>query len=60
MPWYAVDLDGSECRYEYEPIRTTDIWLLDDVGNIDALPSGTIKELTGKDLTWEDEPIEVV
>lgn len=60
MAWYAVDLDGSECKYEYKPIRATDIWLLDDVGNIDSLPSGTIKGLTGKDLTWEDEPIEVV
>lgn len=51
MAWYAVDLDGSECRYEYKPIRTTDIWLLDDVGDIDLLPPGTIKGLTGKDLT---------
>ena len=60
MAWYAVDLDGSECRYESKPIRTTDIWLLDDAGNIDALPAGTIKELTGKNLTWEDEPVEVI
>jgi hypothetical protein len=59
MAWYAVDLDGSEYRYEYKPMRTTDIWLLDDVGNIDVLSPGKIRELTGKDLTWEDEPIEV-
>lgn len=59
MAWYAVDLDGSECRYEIKPIRTTDIWLIDGDGNIDNLPKGSIKRLTGKDLTWDDEPIEV-
>ena len=59
MAWYAVDLDGSECRYEYKPVRTTDIWLLDGDGNIDELPSGTIKELSGKVLTWENEAIEL-
>lgn len=60
MAWYAVDLDGSECRYEFRPIRTTDVWLINGEGKIDALPSGTIKELTGKELTWEDEAIEVI
>ena len=60
MVWYAVDLDGSECRYEFRPIRTTDVWLINGDGNIDVLPSGTIKELTGKELTWEDEAIEVI
>lgn len=59
MAWYAVDLDGSECRYEIKPIRTTDIWLIDGVGNIDSLPKGSIKRLTGKEMTWENEPIEV-
>ena len=60
MAWYAVDLDGSECRYEYKPVRTTDIWLLDGDGNIDELPKGTIKKLTGKRLKWEDEPVELI
>lgn len=60
MAWYAVDLDGTECIYEYKPARMTDIWMLDDVGSVDNLPAGSIKKLTGKKMTWDDEPIEVI
>ncbi|MEG1008260.1 MAG: fructan hydrolase [Clostridia bacterium] len=28
-------------------------------GNYIELPKGTIKKLTGKELTWEDEPLEI-
>lgn len=60
MAWYAVDLDGSECRYEFKPIRTKDIWLINGDRNIENLPKETIKRLTGKNLTWNDKSIEVI
>jgi hypothetical protein len=60
MAWYAVDLDGSECRYEYKPVRATDMWMHDGGGRIDELPKGTIGKLAGRRLKWEDEPIEVI
>lgn len=31
----------------------------DDINDCYLLPVGTIKRATGKDLTWEDEPIEI-
>lgn len=43
-PEYWSDEDSSEYGNEYTGI---------------TLPKGSIKKLTGKDLTWNDEPIEL-
>lgn len=57
MAWLAVDADGSEYVYRNCPNRLTDTWMEDE--DLVELPKGAIKRLTGKDLTWNDEPIEV-
>lgn len=66
MAWVAVDKNGAECIYRFRPVRSEiedkfvslysyiyscSMWL--------ALPKGSIKKLIGKDLTWEDEPVEL-
>lgn len=58
MAWVAVDESGLEAIYEGKPYRAHDcIWLstLSYVG----LPSGSIKKLIGRDLSWSDEPVEL-
>jgi hypothetical protein len=59
--YYCVDKDGSEWCSNDKPARGQLIdgeysWFAE---SILILPKGTIKKITGKPLTWEDEPIEV-
>jgi hypothetical protein len=67
MAYLAVDKDGTEIIYNIKPVRgtnkvkcNTEMWAL---SSIDAhyilLPKGSIKKLIGKDLTWDDEPVEI-
>ena len=65
MAWVAVDKDGRECIYQFRPKRGNNqrgnnqfrpaygysMWI--------ALPKGSIKKLIGKDLDWNDEPVEL-
>lgn len=62
MAWVAVDKEGRECIYQFRPIKREidgefipryeySMWLV--------LPKGSIKKLIGKDLTWQDEPVEL-
>ena len=60
MAWVAVDKDGRECIYQFRPKRRGNqfipiyaysMWL--------ALPKGSIKKLIGRDLDWNDEPVEL-
>ena len=56
MAWLAVDKDGSEAIYDAKPIRMHDCrWVASFIG----LPSGSIKKLIGRELTWGDEPVEL-
>jgi hypothetical protein len=58
MAWVAKDKSGLEGIYENEPYRAHDcIWIsmLDWVG----IPSGSIKKLIGRELSWDDEPVEL-
>ncbi len=63
MSWVAVDYDKTECLYTYKPERHEDkdnrIWQLGG-GEVIFLPKGSIKKLIGRDLTWEDEPVELI
>lgn len=64
MAWLAVDKDGTEAIYDECPRRreNREIWdfiFLDDGRNIIELPSGSIKKLIGRELSWEDEPVEI-
>lgn len=60
MAWVAVDKDGRECIYqfcpkrgnnEFKPLCAYSMWMV--------LPKGSIKKLIGRDLIWEDNPIEL-
>ena len=62
MAWVAVDKDCEEYIYGSKPNRRSD-WLLWETDiNDDSmvlLPKGTIKVLIGRELTWEDESVEL-
>lgn len=62
MAWLAVD---KECKLENlfigkKPLRDMDFqnWVNID-GRFLILPEGSIKKLIGRELTWEDEPVEI-
>lgn len=67
MAWIAVDKDGTEFIFEDCPVRYTEIWwprlIPSNGGTIQLyakLPKGSIKKLIGRELTWEDEPVEIM
>lgn len=58
MTYLAVDEDGSEWKFETQPIRNeNNQW--DTADGINALVNGSIKKLLGYKLTWEDEAVEI-
>ena len=57
MAWIAVDENGAEYIYESKPHRDEDTWF--DHCDFVELPKGSIKKLIGRDLTWENHPIEL-
>lgn len=73
MAWVAVDKDGIEAIFLQCPKRTgydriklyipyEETFWSDDDGYFCsriAIPKGSIKKLIGKDLTWEDNPVEL-
>lgn len=63
MAWLAVDKDGQECIFAFEPIRRKYCFdaaeICDIITNSVELPEGSIKKLIGRELTWEDEPVEI-
>ena len=63
MAWLVKDLHG-EYVFEDEPIRGHGCWLprnlpLYGVSNYVQLPEGSIFKLIGKELTWDDAPVEI-
>lgn len=62
MAWLAVDSDNKEYIHQNRPIR---VWLGGMMGwdsgsySLVQLPQGTIKKLIGRELKWEDEPVEL-
>lgn len=57
MAWLATDKNGLEYIYDGIPFRNTDRWYANIWINI---PKGTIKKIIGYDLTWKDNPIELL
>lgn len=56
MAWVVVDKIGEELISRSEPFRVRDYW----IGySIFHLPKGSIKKLIGKDLSYDDEPVEL-
>lgn len=57
MAWLAVDKHGTECIFGFKPSRSQfGTWR---IGPHIILPEGSIKKLIGRELTWEDEPVEI-
>ena len=59
MAWVAVDKNGDEVIFDFEPHRWNDSFWAEDFGDYIYLPKGTIKKLIGRDLIWSDEPVEL-
>lgn len=64
MAFVAVDFDGKEYIYASEPERSKECrcWLVDSwrtLLDIVELPRGSIKKLIGRELYWNDEPVEL-
>lgn len=56
MAWVAVDKIGEELISRTEPFRVGDYW----IGySIVHLPKGSIKKLIGRDLSYDDDPVEL-
>ena len=56
MAWVAVDKNKREFIYNTKPRRYGNYcWHID----YDELPNGTIEKFIGRNLTWEDEPVEL-
>lgn len=66
MAWVAVNKDGSESIFDVKPNRVDRFWSDEFYINDDVrwdseieLPKGSIKKLIGRDLDWNDEPVEL-
>ena len=59
MAWVAVDNNGAEYIYVVKPSRERDFFASDSGYDEILLPKGSIRKLIGRDLTWEDEPVEL-
>lgn len=61
MSWVAVDKNGDEYVYSWEPHRDChkglELWMAD--GDCVELPQGSIKKLIGREMSWSDEPVEL-
>lgn len=58
MPYLAISYSGAEIIFRNKP-RLHDNKVLSYSGEAIKLPDGTIKKLTGKDLKFGDEPVEL-
>ena len=59
MAWVATDANGQETIFEFEPERKQDLFWVEYIGDFLYLPKGSIKKLIGRDLDWNDEPVEL-
>lgn len=66
MAWLAVDKNGEEYIYDSKPYRSnrSEEFIASEDSYLNPtyfiyLPTGSIKKLIGKELTWNDEPVEI-
>ena len=76
MAWLAVNKSGNEYIFINKPIRNSEYDIFEDpvyeswdgqggrselhhYSDIE-LPKGSIKKLIGHELTWDDDPVELV
>ena len=60
MAWVCVNGFGTELIFETEPHKAVYSWR-DDYGSCKCieLPKGSIKNLIGRELSWDDEAVEL-
>lgn len=58
MAWVAVDMDNTEWIFNKKPFRSDDGYWYSDSHFI-YIPEGSIKKLIGRDLSWEDNCVEL-
>lgn len=67
MTWVAVHKNGDEGIFSHKPERgAKSEWWYDEIYEEGvtfdteiSLPKGSIKKLIGRDLAWEDNPVEL-
>ena len=57
MAFVAVDKDGEEYIYQTKPVRNVEDW--EDGFMAILLPPGSIAKLIGRELSWNDDPVEL-
>ena len=57
MAWVAVDKDDEEWIYRIQPFRGETRFKTNS--ECVKLLKGSIKKLIGKELSWDDEPVEL-
>lgn len=61
MAWLACDENVDEWIYEYElPYRNGNEWCGHSDQQYIELTKGSIFKLTGRNITWVDEPVELL
>ena len=66
MAWLCVTKGGAEIKFKNKPQRAkfkrydadVSLWYGEDC-EYEYLPKGSIKNLIGRELTWNDEPVEL-
>lgn len=60
MAFVAVDKDGTESVFDEKPYMSGigNYWVPDSEHYVE-IPKGSIKKLIGRELSWEDEPVEL-
>ena len=61
MTWVCVGFNGEERICQSKPTRYDDrYWMMNPICNDSVgLPKGSIKKLIGRELSWNDEPVEL-
>jgi hypothetical protein len=61
MAFVCVGFNGEEKNCQCKPTRFDDrYWMMNPINNNSvSLPNGSIKKLIGRELTWNDEPVEL-
>lgn len=58
MAWLVCDKDGTEIACGSIPERFGNAWV-SSFSQYCELPPGSIMQLIGRELTWDDDPVEI-
>ena len=61
MAYLTCDKDGTEVIFSEKPKRFRSVWInqSNTIEKYVELPYGSIVKLIDRELTWEDEPVEI-